>query len=406
MKITMNGRPFNPRDFAKSLESAVMKAATEAMETRARAAAASLVDPETGKHPIALAWPTPRGVQLSTTGSDTFAHVLEQRLTNEQILTEPETPTTPLVYLAHASEDKAIMRPLAHRLLKEGVDVWYDEWEIGPGDSLRRKMDDGLGRCTHFMVLLTETSLRKPWVAEEIDAGFVRKVEGSAKFIPIRHELSIAALPPLMRGMLSPEVSPDNEPSMQALVANILGLSAKPPLGAPRYVRRVGALQHFAPAAVAIAGHLVGRSESAQEMAPQVTLAEVAEATGLSLDDVEIGMHDLVEGGYLKSSGHIGEDIFWPLGPLFVTFDQHFRDWIPVEDARAIAAEMINGGKDQYDAQHLHERLGWPVRRMNAALWAVQAGGLARTYSVMSGPGGLVISHLMVTPATKRAARA
>ena len=89
-----------------------------------------------------------------------------------------------------------------------------------------------------------------------------------------------------------------------------------------------------------------------------------------------------------------------------MTFDQHFKDWIPVEDARAIAAEMINGGKDQYDAQDLHQRLGWPLRRMNAALWAVQAGGLARTYSVMAGPGGLVISHLMVTPATKRAARA
>lgn len=86
---------------------------------------------------------------------------------------------TPLAYLAHASEDKAVMRPIARRLLQEGVDVWYDEWEIRPGDSLRRRMDEGLGACTHFLVLLTETSLRKPWVAEEIDAGFVRKIEGS-----------------------------------------------------------------------------------------------------------------------------------------------------------------------------------------------------------------------------------
>lgn len=404
MKITMGGRPFNANTFAKSLEKAVMEATTDAIEARARAAAASLIDPETGKHAIALVWPTPRGVALTTSGSQTFAHALEQRLTNEQILTETP-PTTPLVYLAHASEDKAIMRPIAKRLLSEGIDVWYDEWEIGAGDSLRRRMDEGLGSCTHFLVLLTETSLKKPWVAEEIDAGFVRKVEGSAKFIPIRHDLSISALPPLMRGMLSPEVSPENEPSIQGLVASLLGVSAKPALGAPKYVRRVDALEHFSPAAIAIAEHLVRRSEKAERLTPMVSLEELAETTGLPIDDAEIGIHDLVEGGFLKESADLSRTRYWPLGPLFVTFDQHFMEWSPVEDAKAIAAAMINGGQDQWGTHELQERLDWPVRRMNAALWAAEAAGIAKCHTYMSGPGGLVISMLMVTPSTKRAAR-
>lgn len=405
MRVTWNGRPFNARDFSQSLQKAALSAAMTALETRARSAAASLIDPATGRHATVFVWPTPQGVVLTTTGSEAFALALEQRLTNEHILTDAP-PRTPLAYLAHASEDKAVMRPIARRLLQEGVDVWYDEWEIGPGDSLRRRMDEGLGACTHFLVLLTEVSLKKPWVAEEIDAGFVRKIEGSAKFIPIRHELSIGALPPLMRGMLSPEISPDNDPSVQALVASILGLSAKPPLGAPRYVRRVDALQHFSPAAIAIAEHLVKQSEAGERLTPRVTLSEMATATSLPEDDVEIAMHDLVEGGFMKESEALGAATrFWPLGPLFVTFDQHFMGWSPAEDARAIAAEMINGGDDYWPTQVLQERLGWPARRMNAALWAVEAAGIADTHTYMSGPGGLVISSLSVTPSTKRAAR-
>jgi hypothetical protein len=44
------------------------------------------------------------------------------------------------------------------------VDVFYDEWEIGPGDSIRQRLDHGLGQCTHFIAVLTSTSLHKPWV--------------------------------------------------------------------------------------------------------------------------------------------------------------------------------------------------------------------------------------------------
>lgn len=83
--------------FGQKAEAAILHAALEAIEQRVRSAAASLIDPETGRHALALAWRTPGGVALTTSGSTTFAHVLEQRLTNEGILTDTP-PTTPLVY--------------------------------------------------------------------------------------------------------------------------------------------------------------------------------------------------------------------------------------------------------------------------------------------------------------------
>jgi hypothetical protein len=71
----------------------------------------------------------------------------------------------PRLDLAHASEDHDSMaKPLALRMRANGIEVWLDEWKIRTGDSLRRKMEEGLQNCTHFLVLLTPRSLPKPWV--------------------------------------------------------------------------------------------------------------------------------------------------------------------------------------------------------------------------------------------------
>ena len=104
----------------------------------------------------------------------------------------------PNVYLAHASEDKAMVRPIAEFLMSNGIEVWFDDWEIEPGDSLRAKMEEGLGAMTHFMVVLTPKSVTKPWVAREIDVGMVRLVGGESKMVPIIIGLDPKQLAPFL----------------------------------------------------------------------------------------------------------------------------------------------------------------------------------------------------------------
>lgn len=51
------------------------------------------------------------------------------------------------LFISHATEDKeGIVRGLVSALRERGVDVWYDEFELRIGDSLRRKIDQGLAR--------------------------------------------------------------------------------------------------------------------------------------------------------------------------------------------------------------------------------------------------------------------
>src|SRR5207302_11279236 len=43
------------------------------------------------------------------------------------------------VFISHATEDKDdVVRPLAHALREHDVSVWYDEFELKVGESLRR----------------------------------------------------------------------------------------------------------------------------------------------------------------------------------------------------------------------------------------------------------------------------
>ena len=37
------------------------------------------------------------------------------------------------VFLSHSAKDKPVVRDVAERLKKDGLRVWFDEWELRPG---------------------------------------------------------------------------------------------------------------------------------------------------------------------------------------------------------------------------------------------------------------------------------
>ena len=48
------------------------------------------------------------------------------------------------VFLSHSAKDKAVVRAVAERLRADGLKVWFDEWEMNPGDSIPAKIEEGL----------------------------------------------------------------------------------------------------------------------------------------------------------------------------------------------------------------------------------------------------------------------
>jgi WD40 repeat protein len=98
---------------------------------------------------------------------------------------------TPDLFISHASEDKdAVTRPLAQALRSRGWSVWFDEFELTLGDSLRRKIDDGLAEARFGLVVLSPNFFAKEWPQRELDGLTARETAGSEKVIlPVWHEV-------------------------------------------------------------------------------------------------------------------------------------------------------------------------------------------------------------------------
>lgn len=95
------------------------------------------------------------------------------------------------VFISHASEDKDIVvRPLANELSNGGLKIWYDEFELKIGDSLRRKIDIGLANSKFGIVVLSRSFFGKGWPNYELDGLVTRAVSGEQIILPIWHEIT------------------------------------------------------------------------------------------------------------------------------------------------------------------------------------------------------------------------
>ena len=95
------------------------------------------------------------------------------------------------MFISHASEDKEeIVRPLAESLRAAGLRVWYDEFELRIGDSLRRKIDHGLAKSRFGVIVLSKAFLGKGWPNYELDGLITRAVSGEQILLPVWHNIT------------------------------------------------------------------------------------------------------------------------------------------------------------------------------------------------------------------------
>lgn len=96
------------------------------------------------------------------------------------------------VFISHASEDKeAIARPLAEALRRRGLTVWYDEYVLRLGDSLRGVIDRGLASARFGVVILSPRFFAKEWPQRELNGLLARETANGRKvLLPVWHELT------------------------------------------------------------------------------------------------------------------------------------------------------------------------------------------------------------------------
>jgi len=399
IKFEFDGKPFNPQNFTETL----LKAAMESVAEEIHQKVCAIRHPDTGEFPTVIVSGTSlEDMSLRIEGSPELLELVNERLgvttdNDHEIETEAAViKSLPKVFLSYAWEDKELASKIAHTLQAKGIDTWWDEWCMSAGDSLRQKIDEGLSDCTHFVVLLTPVALTKPWVNQEMDAGLMLKLKSRAKFIPLRSELQVDQLPPLLQGMVSPYITgPDYDISQ--LVADIHEVTKKPALGvAPKPITEsMEASIRYSAAANAVAKVFVQKSTHARKFDPWLELNELGEETGLSADDIYDAIHEL--------SGMVTEhhDSFHAEDELFATFDRYWMPWDPAQDALKLATDMLNIEYFPTEPESIGEKYGWNPRRLNPALAYLVNRKIVNDCKALDGSFWLLY-QLQKTAATRR----
>jgi len=91
----------------------------------------------------------------------------------------------PRAFVCHDSRDKkTIAEPLALQMHKFMCPVWYDQFALKVGDSLRESIENGLRECRKCILLLTPNFLNNSgWTKREYDSIFTREIVEQRRLI-------------------------------------------------------------------------------------------------------------------------------------------------------------------------------------------------------------------------------
>ncbi len=95
------------------------------------------------------------------------------------------------VFISYASEDKEeVVAPLTAALRAGGLAVWFDDFELKIGDSLRRNIDRGIASSRFGIVVLSKAFFGKGWPNYELDGLVTKAVSGDQVLLPIWHNIT------------------------------------------------------------------------------------------------------------------------------------------------------------------------------------------------------------------------
>ncbi|MFH1194966.1 MAG: TIR domain-containing protein [bacterium] len=107
------------------------------------------------------------------------------------------------VFISHASEDSEWCDALAERLRNDNVRVWYDRWELQPGDHLLEKLNEGIEQSRKMICVWSPNyfSDKSTWTLVEVFSQRHKDVLAEQRpIIPL--VITECKIPPTLRNIL------------------------------------------------------------------------------------------------------------------------------------------------------------------------------------------------------------
>jgi hypothetical protein len=102
------------------------------------------------------------------------------------------------VFVSYSSMDSGPVTQLANLLKGDGLRVWFDKWEIRPGDAIPLKIQEGLSKSRILVLAMSRSAFRSDWSTLEGNTFLFRDpLNHERRFIPLL--LEDAEIPDTLR---------------------------------------------------------------------------------------------------------------------------------------------------------------------------------------------------------------
>lgn len=124
------------------------------------------------------------------------------------------------IYLAHSSKDKGRVRMLHDDLKSLGHNPWLDEIQISVGESIIRKLEQGIEQSEFMIVLLSKNAENSEWVRAEWEAKFSAEIKRQ-KIAVLPALLEDCSIPPLLARLKYADFRQSYNEGLEQLLAAI-----------------------------------------------------------------------------------------------------------------------------------------------------------------------------------------
>lgn len=307
----------------------------------------------------------------------------------------------PRVFISHASEDKErFVRDFATKLRSKGVEAWVDEWEIMPGDSLVDKIfEEGIGNAQAMIVVISDKSVNKPWVREELNAGVVKRINNKSKLIPVViGDVAEMEIPESLKPVVWERIRDVRSygAELDRIVRAIYERQEKPPIGEPpvytQYsIDNLPGLSEIDTLILKLCCEdLVQNSDTILDQVNLQSIFDQTQSMEIGEEDVLESIEILEDSSYLSTtkvdSGHIVM--------LRVTgwgFEEYARNFLPNYDDiyKSVALEIVN--RDAKDAKTIAKAIEQPEIVVDHVVRELKSRGLLKVQEFAG--GGLFIHN-------------
>lgn len=121
------------------------------------------------------------------------------------------------VFISHASEDKNSATRIAEAIQDAGGKVWFDEFELKPGDSIKETIEAGLRSSDLMVLLLSPSAIKSDWVKLEWDYALNRQLrQRNISVVPVKVEE--CEIPPQLANRKHLDLTTDPQRGIDKLV--------------------------------------------------------------------------------------------------------------------------------------------------------------------------------------------